>query len=264
MFVDSAPSFDYKWSSYAGSRPPTRIQALRGDKLQDVSKESRYRDFMLMNLRAMESQWATTDNRAEPNGYLAGWVAQKALVGQLDDAWRTMLTTYDHDATQDLCAIDKKAWPPQAGGSHYCPDDQELKVPFPEALAISLAEDGYISNAQAAGLGFDPVAISQRRKTDAAVATARYLQAWFLITRSNECIQATYPESPAQSVSWDQMNGREDSVSILRADADGKPVAVRVGEPKANGLEGILTFYRGVAECELARTQQKQALDQLR
>jgi hypothetical protein len=53
-------------------------------------------------------------SESEPNGYLAAWVAQKAVVGQFSRAWKTMLATYDKHATTWDCAIDRDAWPTAA------------------------------------------------------------------------------------------------------------------------------------------------------
>ncbi len=58
-----------------------------------------------------------------------------------------------------------------------CPKDQEIRVPFPEALALDLAEKGYITNDQAAAVGYDPVAIKAKRKADMEAATAAYRDA---------------------------------------------------------------------------------------
>jgi hypothetical protein len=116
LLVISNDDFLYKFSSYAGSNAPTRILQLGGVHLQDVTANPAYRNFLLRELKSMETFEAQSSD-SEPNGYLAGWVAQKALVGQFDDAWRVMLNSYDHQATDGLsdCAIDKRDWVKRGG-----------------------------------------------------------------------------------------------------------------------------------------------------
>jgi S1-C subfamily serine protease len=72
------------------------------------------------------------------NGFLGGWVAAKALVGQFDDAWARMLVSYDHssDWLLDECTtgapLDK------------CPVGFKKHVSFLEALRKHLITHGYI------------------------------------------------------------------------------------------------------------------------
>ena len=65
-------------------------------------------------------------------------------------------------------------------------------------------------------------------------------------------------------ISEARARGVEDSVTLLEAGGDGKPVVVRVDEPKGNGLVAAVTFYRGAAKCEFWRDQQKRQLENLR
>jgi hypothetical protein len=73
-----------------------------------VTKDPRYQDFLLSQLHRMAASAAP--GLGEPNGYFAGWVAQKALVGQLNDGWRTMLSSYDRKSTNGRtdCTLDKR------------------------------------------------------------------------------------------------------------------------------------------------------------
>jgi peptidoglycan hydrolase-like protein with peptidoglycan-binding domain len=264
VLVDAAEGFNYEFSSYAGSFSPTRIQKFNGRKLDDVTKDPRYRDFLLMQLRGMEASAA--QSLSEQNGYLAGWVAQKTLVGQLDDGWRTMLSSYDRQSTngRTACTLDKRVWVPGRYGSGLeCPEGQEAMLQFPEALARHLLDLGYLTAAQSAQLGFDPVRIEAERQA----ATSRYedqmLHGWFVITRAGTCMLSRTPVSPAAMVTGDRARGVEDDVAVLTSGDDGKPSVVRVGEPKGNGLLTAITFYRGVAKCESTRQQQKKDLEKL-
>jgi len=174
VFFGAAPGFDYTWASFAGSYAPTLLQILRGDKLVDVTRQPAYRWFLLDQLHDMEESGA---NASERNGYLAGWVAQKALLGQFDGAWKKMHATYDKRVTTWRCAIDKDAWPKTPGTTPACPETQQIKVSFPEALALALFKLGYITKQQAAAIGFDPDTVTAKRKTDMEAATAAYRDA---------------------------------------------------------------------------------------
>jgi hypothetical protein len=266
VLVDYADGFNYAFASYAGSISPTRIRKFSENGLHDVTGEPRYRSFLLDQLRQME-QDAARSAPPEPNGYLAGWLAQKALVGQFDEGWRTVLASYDGQSTNvpEACAVDKSAWVKSEYGYYLvCPEGQQLRRPFLEALALHLAELGYITPEQSAAIGYDPAQVEAQRKE----ATARYAEqvdhGWFVITHSGNCALARTPSSPATMITADRAKGLEDNVGVLANDGDGKPVAVRVDEPKANGLVSTLTFYRGATKCEASRQNQKAQLENLR
>ena len=90
LLVSAVGEFNYRFASYAGSYDTDRIQAFTDGKLVDVTRESRFLPFLRSELRRMEASWRANQG-GERNGYLAAWVAQKLLVGEFDDAWRTML-----------------------------------------------------------------------------------------------------------------------------------------------------------------------------
>lgn len=266
VFVDIAGEFLYRFASYAGSNAPTRIRRLTGTAVEDVTRDSRYHSFLLGELKAMERAHAQ-DPSQEVNGYLAGWVAQKALVGEFEDAWPVMLASYDHGSTDGLsrCAVDERVWDKQSG---LCPDDQEILDPFPEVLALFLVEQGYITSAQSTALGYDPVKIAANRKTATNAATDRYEQQmserWFIINREGICVLARAPASPAELITGDRAKGLEDDITALETDQGGKPLAVRVSQPRGGGLVSTLTFYRGSAKCEAVRQRQHEQLENLR
>jgi hypothetical protein len=132
-------SFLYAFDSYAGSYAPTQIHKLVGAALKDVTREPRYQPFLRFQLRQMEAA-ATQDDQLGSNGYLGGWVASKALVGELSGAWQTMLARYDRKSDWSLeeCVtgveLDK------------CPPDKLRKLNFPQALAKHLLAHGYITS----------------------------------------------------------------------------------------------------------------------
>jgi hypothetical protein len=87
-------SFYYAFDSYAGSYAPTRILKLIGTELKDVTRDSQYRGYLLSELRHMEA-FAKIQNAQYGNGYFAGWIAQNALIGQLDSSKNLAPVTAD-------------------------------------------------------------------------------------------------------------------------------------------------------------------------
>jgi len=163
-------SFLYAYGCYACSFAPTNIKKLAGLRLKDVTHEPKYRPFLRQELMEMEQD---KDYDHASSGFLSGWVAQKALVGELDNAWRVMLRTWDRDAewstawqvTQDT-PLDNADWwsawqmtsritglnperlPARctiAVSIDKCPRDKLRPLSFPEVLAPHLLEAGYIS-----------------------------------------------------------------------------------------------------------------------
>jgi len=123
-------SFLNAYDCYACSFSPTMILKLEGRKLRNVTTGANYRRFLRDELKRMEgdAEWGS-------NGFLGGWVAQKSLVGEIDDAWEKMLASYDHGSDWDMdCDFAKN------------PDACRAAKPalsFPEALWIHLACNGY-------------------------------------------------------------------------------------------------------------------------
>ena len=136
-------SFLYAFACYACSYAPTRIHKLVRSELSDVTRNPLYQNFLRQRLRAMETDaLQSSEDQLHSNGYLAGWVAAKSLVGDFQQAWRTMLTAYDRNSDWVLeecltgVRIDK------------CPEDKKRRMEFPEALAKHLVDNGYITAEQ--------------------------------------------------------------------------------------------------------------------
>jgi len=136
-------SFHYRFDSYAGSVAPIRVSTLSGEKIIDVTRRSTVRAYVRDNLLSIE-KFASADNAIwKSNGFLAGWVASKAQVGEFDDAWARMLKLYDRGSDWGLgrCRV--------AMVDYRCPAGQEYQLTFPEALRAHLVEHGYLKNASA-------------------------------------------------------------------------------------------------------------------
>jgi len=137
-------SFLYAYDCYACSAAPTRIQGLIGSRLQDVTRETKFQQFLRGQLQQMEARSNAASSHS--NGYLGGWVAAKRLVGEIENAWRTMLASYDRSSD----------WPTEecvTGVELYrCPQASRRRVSFPEALAKHLIRNGYITAQEARAL----------------------------------------------------------------------------------------------------------------
>jgi hypothetical protein len=136
-------SFLYAFGCYACSTAPIKIKKLIGTELKNVTNESRYQSYLRERLWQMEaSARMTNPNAAHSNGYLGGWVAAKALIGELNDAWRSMLATYDRqsDWIMEECLTEEPL--------QKCPQDRKRKLEFPEALAKHLFRNGYVTAEQ--------------------------------------------------------------------------------------------------------------------
>ncbi len=130
--------FLYRFSSYAGSAAPAQILELKNGEVVDVSFEPRFEFIHRENAQSMEKDLPEMMAEDwEKNGFLAAYVANKALIGELDNGWKTMLQYYDKDSDWGLTTC-----------LEY--DDQsnclnEVKYDsYPDALRAFLVETGYI------------------------------------------------------------------------------------------------------------------------
>jgi len=130
-FITSDNSFFYRFSSYAASFPPSRIYALRNGKLENVTR--RYIKHLKSQAWEMYQAFLQVKKEGhEINGILAGYVAQKALLGEFQQAWEFMLANYDPTSDSGLAI--------------YEGDREVGRYPnFPTALKVFLIEQGYLS-----------------------------------------------------------------------------------------------------------------------
>jgi len=131
-------SFYYAYSSYSASVAPIRLSRLTGDKIIDVTHSPQYQEYLREDLLSTEKAAQEQSELWRSNGFLAGWVASKALVNEFDDAWSRMLTLYDKDDDWSLsrCRV--------ALVGYSCPAGEAFKVTFPEALRDHLSRAGYL------------------------------------------------------------------------------------------------------------------------
>ncbi|MDJ0542876.1 MAG: hypothetical protein PX637_00705, partial [Microcystis sp. M53601_WE4] len=133
-FVTVDNAFLYAFSSYAASFPPSRIYTFQQGKLADVTRK--YPQELRKTLAAMLKAFQLAKKeKAEVNGILAGYVAQKILLGEYEEAWQFLLANYDKNSDWGLDIHGQSI----ALGKY--PD-------FPAALSAFLLKNGYLGSAE--------------------------------------------------------------------------------------------------------------------
>jgi len=124
-------SFYYAFSAYAFSFPPSQIFSLKEGKLVDTTRN--YPRYLRAELQRMFAaiEELTREN-GQINGVLAGYVAQKALLGEFAQGWQLMLARYDRSSDWGLVTYDQ--------------DGKEVSRyrDFPTALRAHLQRYGYL------------------------------------------------------------------------------------------------------------------------
>jgi hypothetical protein len=129
-YVQKDGSFDYAFTSYAGSDGPPRIFDVINGQWRDVSNSERFRKLFEAKMASKEEAC-----REHDNGACATFVASAARIGKLTWAWQVMLSSYD------------KNWL-----NGYAYDIGNGGRPFknlPSALLPFLVRTGYISSSAA-------------------------------------------------------------------------------------------------------------------
>jgi hypothetical protein len=89
--------FLYRFASYAGSVAPLQIFRLAGLRFQDATREPGFRHILRDHVAKLDRQ--LLEIRRQPggsvNGFLAGYVAAKSLLGEHEEAWKIMLELHD-------------------------------------------------------------------------------------------------------------------------------------------------------------------------
>jgi len=139
VIVGRDDRFLYRFGSYADSWAPVRIWQLNGSKFVDVSHLPEYRPIHRKSLGNMSS-WFSQRSQEFPNGFLAAYIANKSLVGELFDGWDRMLLRYDSNDKWGLtvCA----AGYDDNGNCRAKEIDYDS---YPQALRAFLIETGYLN-----------------------------------------------------------------------------------------------------------------------
>ena len=126
-------AFLYAFGCYACSTAPLKILAIEDGDVKNVSAEPRFRAAHESYFKGM----ITEVPDEEVNGFLAGYVGEKILLGEGKQAWALMLAHYDKASDWGLDVCDK---PLDADGN--CHGKTE-RLTFPVALERMLNENGY-------------------------------------------------------------------------------------------------------------------------
>lgn len=126
-------AFLYTFACYACSETPLQILAVENGEVKNVSTEPRFRKAHEAWLKNMIANVPEDD----VNGFLAGYVAEKSLLGEGKEAWDLMLAHYDKSSNWGL-----EACMEEIDDDGECPG-QVVSLTFPEALERMLKESGY-------------------------------------------------------------------------------------------------------------------------
>jgi hypothetical protein len=126
-------AFLYAFACYACSEAPLELITVENGAVKTITTEERFKPAHAAYLKAMIANVPDED----VNGFLAGYVGEKILLGEGKQAWELMLAYYDKASDWGLEACSE---PLNADGE--CPG-QEIKLTFPDALERMLKENGY-------------------------------------------------------------------------------------------------------------------------
>jgi len=210
-------SFLYAFAPYAGSWAPKTIAKLAGDRLIDVTAHPNFRTYMRQELYRIEYLASREPSLWRSNGFLAAWVATKAVVGEVDDAWSRMLPLYDRSTDWPLteCTVAKV--------NGLCPDGKERTIEFPVALRKHLEEEGYIPKTPPAPR---PESVAVARPTPVAPSPAPKEEkrsssgTGFFVTREGHLVTNNHVVEGCAAVQIKPSNGSPLPARILARDTN--------------------------------------------
>jgi hypothetical protein len=130
-------SFLYAFESYAGSFATIDISQLRGGTLVPYQRNEAWKRRITQDLAGKEFLAGLNPELWNSNGFLAPWVATKILLGEGEAAWQKMLANHEKDNGfgPQVCTTGEPV--------ESCAPENMKPVPFPEALAAFLKDNGY-------------------------------------------------------------------------------------------------------------------------
>ncbi len=126
-------AFLYTFGCYACSTAPLDILAIEDGVVKNVTRDPRFRAAHEAVMKDIVGNVPDKD----VNGFLAGYVAEKILLGEGKEAWALMLSHYDKKSDWGLDSCDQKL-----NEQGECPG-KTLHLTFPDALERMLKENGY-------------------------------------------------------------------------------------------------------------------------
>lgn len=134
-FMTRDNGFLYAFACYACSEAPLQLFAIEKGAVKDVTQDPSFGPAHAAWLKSMIGNVPEEGN--DVNGFLAGYVGEKILLGEGKAAWDLMLAYYDHESDWGLEICDK---PLDEDGE--CPGET-VRLTFPDALERMLNENGY-------------------------------------------------------------------------------------------------------------------------
>ncbi len=132
-------SFHYLFAPYAGSFAPLYIEKLSFDKILDVNSDPAYLPVFRKELEYMEELAEADAALWHENGFLAGWAAIRARLGEgmKAVAEATQKSRGDVEGFQNFVC-------PDGSPSSACDYENAVVLPFPVGLMVHLIENGYL------------------------------------------------------------------------------------------------------------------------
>lgn len=132
-FATRDNAFLYAFACYACSEAPLEVLTVESGAVKTVTSEARFKPAHESWLKTMVGNVPEDD----VNGFLAGYVGEKILLGEGKQAWELMLAHYDQASDWGLETCEQ---PLNEDGE--CPG-AEVKLTFPDALERMLNENSY-------------------------------------------------------------------------------------------------------------------------
>lgn len=128
--------FLYQFDCYACSAAPLVIYAVRNGKAEDVTRDKRFEKAHREWLKQMEENVEAGEKWKSP-GFLAGWVAEKAVLGEGAAAFKELETHWDRkgDEGEEVCTTGQDI--------DACPKASRVVMKFPDRLKLFLQQNGY-------------------------------------------------------------------------------------------------------------------------
>jgi hypothetical protein len=133
-FMTRDNAFLYAFACYACSEAPLQLIGIENGKVKDLTRDPVFKP---VHAAALKSMVESVPEQGDANGFLAGYVAEKILLGEGKQAWDLMLAHYDRRSDWGLDTCDK---PLNQDGE--CPG-KTIRLTFPKALERMLNENGY-------------------------------------------------------------------------------------------------------------------------
>ena len=126
-------AFLYTFGCYACSSAPLMVLTVQDGAVKNITTDPRFHHAHELWLKDMITDVPDED----VNGFLAGYVGEKTLLGEGKPAWELMLAHYDKESDWGLETCDQPL-----NDQGECPG-QTLRLTFPDALERMLKENGY-------------------------------------------------------------------------------------------------------------------------